>query len=353
VIRTLRFLRAYRAPATATREEEVLLPEMEGAPMTVFGSGPRRWVVLHGITATGRHHPSLLRFARSLAATGCEVVVPEVPVWRGLSIDPAPTVPVVGAAIRAAEARSGPAPTGLVGFSFGATQAVRALGDPALASRLQAVIGFGGYADLDRVAHFSFTGAHDWEGARHRLAPDPYGRWVLAATYLEHTPGYPAAAEVAGAIRELAREAGTRGVDADDPGLAERRAQLGRGLPAEGRDLWRVLVEDAAAAGEEGRALAAALATASVRVHPEMDPRKDVAGVGGAITLAHGVTDRLVPFTEGLRLHRALGRPDLPPVTLTRLLGHSRHEARLGAGAYLSESMRFARLLHRALRSLG
>ena len=165
-VRSVRFARGWVSGRWDVDESEVeLARDGTVVPGTLFLPPGRRgglpgWVVLHGITRPGRLHPSLLRFARSVAATGAAVLVPDIPEWRALRLSPATVVPTIRASILALDARPETVPgrTGLVGFSFGAPTGIAAAAHPSMAGHLAGVVGFGGYCDLERTMRFQFTG---------------------------------------------------------------------------------------------------------------------------------------------------------------------------------------------------
>ena len=163
ITRTTRFAREWTWPGAALEEDELALP---GHPENRLATRirPRKlqrgpaWILLHGITRTGRSHVGLLRFARSLAAGGATVLIPEIPDWIAMDIAPERARGAVLDGIAAAE--SDPrveGKPGLVGFSFGAPQALRTAGDPSLSPRLGVVAAFGGYVDLESTVEFLIT----------------------------------------------------------------------------------------------------------------------------------------------------------------------------------------------------
>ena len=84
MLRAARFLHSYlRHPRGRLHHSEVGL-EVDGStvPATLLKPPIDRplpgWIVLHGITVPGRHHPGMVRFASSLAASGALVLIPEV-----------------------------------------------------------------------------------------------------------------------------------------------------------------------------------------------------------------------------------------------------------------------------------
>src|SRR5690606_31185930 len=91
----------------------------------------------------------------------------------------------------------------LIGFSFGATQALMSASRDPVRRHVRRVVSFGGYCDLGRTLYCMFTGEHEWKGERYQLDPDPYGRWIVAANYLDHVPEYAHMEDLKLAAREL------------------------------------------------------------------------------------------------------------------------------------------------------
>jgi pimeloyl-ACP methyl ester carboxylesterase len=385
-IRALRYARSWVSGSPPAAEHEIVIDRRgEQVPATLFlPVGPRRrrgererrerrtargaeagavepllplegagdlpgWVVLHGITRPGRQHPTLLRFARSLASTGAAVLIPEIPEWRELELAPEAAVPTIKAAILALDARPETAPgrTGVIGFSFGAPQALIAAADPELKGHLAGVAGFGGYADVERTFRFQFTGEHDWDGTRYRTRPDPYGRWVVGANYITRIPGLEDAHDVGDALRELASAAGERQIASWDPVHEPVKRAAREGVDPRRRFLFDLFAPpaeeepDREASADYVRAMAREVA----RGVPLLDPRPFLDKIEVPVRLLHGRDDHLIPFTETLRLRR-----DFPPdadvrVWITGLFAHSQ-------GAQLASRLHGAREGLRFLRAL-
>lgn len=360
MLRVARFLRAFlKDPARGISEREVSLPLGAGSvAATMFAparGGPRPgWVVLHGITVPGRRHPTLLKFARSLAASGGAVLVPEVASWRRLEIDPAAADQTIAAAARylAADPGVSPGGVGVVGFSFGATQALITAAHPELSRVIRSVLAFGGYCDMERMTRFMMIGEHEWEGVRYTADPDPYGRWIVAANYLTRAPGYESAGGVARAAKALAAEAGRRFVYAGDPQYDSLKAELRAELDAGDRPLWDLLAPPTGTPvpREPGIELARAMVRGALSTHPELDPRPVLGALDRKIYLAHGRTDLLIPFSETLRLSRHLPPTAEARVAITRLFAHSSAADRLRLHEYPLEGYRYYRLMSAALR---
>lgn len=361
--RTARFLRAYLAGGAGRFREEEVRIDVAGEPREATLYLPERrgpapgWVVLHGMTIPGRRHLAMGRFVRSLAASGAAVLVPDIPSWRALRVDTDGARDTLAAGARFLEGRPEvrPGGVGAVGFSFGATQALIAAAEPELRDRVRAVVAFGGYCDLTRMVRCLFTGAHEWEGVEHRLDPDPYGRWILAGNFLPLVPGMEGMARVARHALELALESGRRGTwawEAEyDAYKAEVRATL---TPAE-REVWDAVAPPSDQPPADTpfiRKLAAGLA-AAIRDHaPGLDPRARLDGLTGRVVLSHGRADRLIPWTETLRLAALLPPAAGRSVTITGLFAHSAHAGWMHPLARAREAARFVRLLNGALAAV-
>lgn len=359
-LRTLRFLRTWLTGRDSVCARELLLdrdgtpvPATLLAPADVRGPLPS-WVVLHGITRPGRAHRQLVRFTRALADGGCAVLVPEVPEWRALDLAPGLTVPTVEASLRslADVPESNPdAPVGLLGFSFGAPQALAASAHPALRHRLAGVVGFGGYCDLERTIVFQFTGRHAYRGEEHALRPDPYGRWIVGANYLTAVPGLEDTAPVARALRRLAAEAGDVGVIAWDPRFDALKEDLRAAMAPAHREVFDLFApptgrEPEATAAEE---MAHRLAAAARLAEPGIEPTPLLADVPGPVHLLHGRRDHLIPFTELMRLRDALPQGARVRASVTRLFGHSAQDPLPGWREAPREASTFLRALSRVL----
>jgi pimeloyl-ACP methyl ester carboxylesterase len=285
------------------------------------------WVVLHGITWTGREHPQLIRLARSIAASGSIVMVPEISEWRALRVTPEVTVPVIRSAVLDLDARADTIPgrTRLMGFSFGATQAILAAADPRLDGHLAAVASWGGYADLRRTVRFLFTGEHEHDGHTYFEDPDPYGRYILAANFLTSMRGYEGATDVALAMHELAAEAGRRAVFAGSTEYDEFKLDVRETVNPERRELFDLFAPRGARRAVGGAAvesLAAGLAEAAIAREPLFEAEPWLPRVREPVLLSHGRHDSLVPFTECARLHAGLGSRSMG-CTVTNLYAHS------------------------------
>ncbi len=316
------------------------------------------WAVLHGLTWTGREHPSLVRFASAIAAAGNVVLVPDIPEWRALRVAPEITGETILAAVRALHERADVDPdrVGLFGFSFGATQALIAAARPEVQKLLRAIVAWGGYCDVHRLFVYGMVGEHELDGVQYYNPPDPYGQWVMAGNYLAGIPGHEQDTDVAAALFALAQESGERRVYAWDPVYDASKARLRETLPAEKRPLFDMIAPPSGSGRDHVdflRAKSLDLADAALRADPLLDPQPFLPDVGVPVLLAHGRDDRLMPFTESIRLSRALPPERLHSCTITSLLSHSGGtDHSLGPAGLARESARFVHVLHRLLHLL-
>lgn len=333
VLRTVRYARSWKGvPDTVVRETRIM---REGRPIEatlVMPAGVSKathaWVAIGGVSRMGRFHPQLMRFAGALASSGAAVLVPEVPEWRRLDVTPRVTAPTIRGAIDHLETLDDVDAdrVGLIGFSFGAPQVAIAGSCPDLSRRIAGVVLFGGYCCLRRTLRCQLTGRHEWDGVEHALEPDPYGRWVVAANHLTDVPGYEDATDVAEGLFRLAAAASDRRIKAwepyHDPMIREVRA----GLPERKRPLFDQLAtpsDEPRPDAAECEALADALAEACRRVEPLLEPMDRLGDVAVPTRLIHGRSDRLIPFTEGLRLSEGLAPAAGGDLTITGLFDHS------------------------------
>lgn len=338
---------------TQEEEREVKCPN-RSLPATLYFPGYSRrplpgWVVLHGITRTGRKHPNLMRFARALASSGAAVLVPEIPEWRELHLAPQ----AVAETIRASVLELDGAPitvsgrTAVVGFSFGAPQAIIASTDPTLEGHLRGVVGFGGYCDLERTAQFLFLGEHEWAGEALFREPDPYGRWILGGNYLTHTPGGEEAEDVAQALLALARKAGDLQVGAWEASLDAMKTKLEAEIHPDRRELFRTFAPPAGTipSPEKVETLAPALAQAMREDTSLAEPTPFLERVRVPVRLIHGWEDKLIPFSETFRLRDRFPVSADVRVHMTGLFAHSYPGGVRGRIQDLKERYLFLRML--------
>lgn len=302
------------------------------------------WVLLHGVTRPGPDHPAIVRLAAALARSGAVVLVPDIPSWRRLDLDPLPARTALIRAVGhlAGDPRVQPGGVVLVGLSFGFPQVLRVGARLVEKGLVRGLGGFGSYCRFADTLRFGLTGQFRWRGRTHYLRPDPYGRWVVAANYLHRVPGCDDAECVTRALHRLAVLAGERRMLSWDPSYDVAKDDLARSIPERHRPLFRLFAPPADREPKPGpaREMTHLLAEAAHRTHPELAPP---AGFGGTrpppVRLLHGRRDHLIPFTETLALERLLRKRADVSATITGLFAHSRESG--ATTSRIRESVRF------------
>jgi len=276
-------------------------------------------------------------------------LVPEIPEWRDLYLAPDEAARTIRTSLLLLEDLPGIQPDriGVMGFSLGVPQVLKAATDPSVSALMRAVAGFGGYGDLERTVRFLFQGEHEWGGVHHRTDPDPYGRWVLGGNYLTSIPGFEDGKDVAEALLALARKAGDLRVNAWAATYDGTKEELCRGIHPDRRDLFRLF---APATGqspppEASNRMASLLAQAARDATSSADPGSFVDRIPIPVRLVHGRNDRLIPYSESLRLGAAFPRGADVRVHITGLFSHSQADAGSRSEGPVKEQLRFLRIL--------
>lgn len=332
-LRTLRYARSWKAGADVAIEEVTVERDGVAIPATLILPAKHRgdlpaWIALGGISRMGRVHPQLARFAGALASSGAAVLVPEIPEWRNLHVTPAPAAPTIRGSLRLLRTRHdvGRGKIGLIGFSFGAPQVAIAAAQEDLAPDVAGIVLFGAYCSLERTLACQFTGQHEWGGAVHELAPDPYGRWVVGSNHLTDAPGYEDAADIASALGRLATETSERRIPAWDPRHDDVIRELRATFTPRRRptfDLFATATTEERPDREACLAMAGLLTEACKRVEPRLEPASYLEHIALPTRLIHGRGDRLIPFTECMRLYEGLSPEAKDGCTVTGLFSHS------------------------------
>jgi pimeloyl-ACP methyl ester carboxylesterase len=120
--------------------------------------------------------------------------------------------------------------------------------------------------------------------------------------------------------------------------------ELRLALPAGRRtlfDLFATSTQSERPGHDECADIANRLADACRRVEPLLDPGPDLANVRIPTRLIHGRGDRLIPFSEGLRLMDRLPPKARAGTTVTRLFAHSAGHTLTGFSERVRESVTF------------
>ena len=269
-------------------------------------ANPPAMVVLHGVHHLGIEEPRLVNFSRALAATGIEVLTPELQSLADYRVDPA-DIPVIGAAARALHQRTGAKP-GILGLSFSGGLALLAASTPSNANDIGFVVAIGAHDDLERVSRYLATGRIPQpDGSTQLLPAHEYGMLVLVYA---HTEDFfvPADADTA---RNALRLQLWEDVDA-----ARARAA---GLSPAGRATMQLLLDHKDA--ELAPALLAHLPQHAAEM-ARVSPHGHLASLHVPVLLLHGSGDNVIPSAEALWLAQDIPPQYLRKVLITPLITH-------------------------------
>ncbi|HEU0302383.1 MAG TPA: hypothetical protein VFR37_23190, partial [Longimicrobium sp.] len=185
-----------------------------------------------------------------------------------------------------------------------------------------------------------------------RLDPDPYGRWIIVGNYLTLVRGFEGMEAVQRGALELAVEAGNSRTFAWEAEYDPLKARIRAGFSPAERELWDVIAPPAGVPPRDldaVRAIADAFSAAALEHDPGLDPRPHLPHVGARVVLSHGRADRLIPFTETLRLRMLLPPSAVRATYITGLFAHSAHTDWLHPLDRIRENAQFIRLLNDAL----
>lgn len=293
------------------RELATYLYEPNGVPLGAY-------LVVPGLHFEGPDDPRLDRVCRVLAAAGFVVVAPRLPAFLDLRVAPS----VVDDLLQVGQAIARWLPHAerftVLSISFGSWPAL------SFAARLpqsvDAVICFGGYADLTSAMRYSLTGRLRLDGRELSGSRDPLN---VAALFLNLLPfvDHPQAADprLERALRELCYQTWGH-AELKQPGrLLPFANRVAEELPAELRELFLVC------AGVQGGtdALAAAALEHALHGLSFAEPGPAIEAASRPVVLCHGRDDDVIPFTEAIELERRLS-PHVPTrLLLTGLYGHT------------------------------
>ena len=266
-------------------------------------------LLVPGMVPEGKDDARVPPFASAMARAGFRVVVPDLPSFQSLVVQPA-NESELSAAIEALCARRDLAPRGrcgVFGVSYAGGIAILSLLDPVVSARVPFLVTMGAYADLDSVLAFLVTGRTFVRGRAHEVEPDPYSQYVFVRTYEQFLP--------------LARDRALLEAMAarrwNDPGAPI--ADLAESLSPAGRLPYELF----ATAGPSRAALLAALPETMRRLMARLSPaRRDLSPLRAELFLAHSWDDGTMPVGESWRLAR-LARPHAAVhLALLHTVGH-------------------------------
>lgn len=280
-------------------------------------ASPPGIVVVHGVHWKGIDEPRLERFARTIAASGVEVLTPEVRELCDYRIDPA-SIDTIGESARFLAAQTGEARVGVMGLSFAGGLSILAATDPRYEPSVGFVVSVGGHDDLGRVLRFFATDESPRpDGTTLHLHAHDYGAAVLEYGHAEDFFSPEDVAPAREALRSLLHE--------DFDAAKEHARALSPGGAAK---MDRILSHDAAALAPE---LLAEIDRLAPRF-PAVSPSSRIASLRVPLFVLHGAGDTVIPSSEAEWLEhdapRGLVREDL----VSKAIEHVELESGTGWG---------------------
>lgn len=270
-------------------------------------------LLVPGAAQKGKDDPRLVALANTLARVGFAVLVPDMAGVRDLKVSPH-DVREVADAFTYLVARSDLAPqgrAGIGGHSYAVGPAILAAMEPALRDRVRFVQGVGGYYDIEDVIAFFTTGyfraapGDPWK----YMAPNAYGKWVFVLSNADRF-GEP--------DRTLLTTMAKRRIDDPNASIGDLAGQL---TPA-GRSLYQLL--DNADPNRVPELIASLPESIREGIAALDLTHRDLRQLKARLILIHGEDDDIIPYTESVRLDRAL-----PSYQARLFLVHGLHHVNL------------------------
>jgi len=273
---------------------------------------PPGMVVVHGLHHLGIDEPRLVAFARSLSATGIQVLTPELPSLADYHIDRA-SADLIGYSARAL-ANSVGRKVGVLGLSFAGGLGLIAAADPRFAPCMNFVVSVGAHDDLERVSQFLASNRIPRpDGSVLEMPAHEYGALILIYLHLEDffpASDVPAARETLQLLLWERVEDSRKSAEQLSP-ASRQKMEL---LFAHHREAFTGEIEQAIA-----------------RHHAEMAPVSPHGQLGGLqvpVFLLHGSEDNVIPPSELFWLKQDVPRCVLKAALISSVFSHVDMEAK-------------------------
>lgn len=276
------------------------------------GSGPGAtgWpgvVIVHGVHRLGIDEPRLLRFSRSVAASGLTVLTPEVRELADYRIDPA-SITTIGEAAQGLRERLGTESVGLMGMSFAGGLSLLTAADPGYADAIGMVVAVGAHHDLGRVSRFFATNQVELpDGSVEARKAHDYGPLVLVYGHIEGFFPKEEADPAREALRFFLWEQPDRAREAAKALSLGSRARMDALLDRKIDTIAADLMTEIAGRGAE---------------MDRVSPKGHLAGIKARVFLLHGAGDSVIPPSETLWLAKEVPPSALENALVSRAVGH-------------------------------
>lgn len=263
-------------------------------------------VVFHGVHHLGMDEPRLEAFAQAMAASGLNVLTPELPDIKDYRVSEA-SIRVIGESAQWFAQQRG-APVGVMGLSFSGGLSLVAAANPAYAPSMKFVFAVGSQGAMTRVAAYYRTGRDPRpDGTMEVLPAHEYGPLVLE---YEHIDEFVPHADVA-AIRNVLRAH----LYEDKPAEDEATHALTAAQAAEAKHLMD-------AASDATHALLLTSEQKHVAEMQQLSPDAHLHDLTVPVFLLHGEADNIIPAAETLWMASQLRAEYLQASLVSPMLSH-------------------------------
>ncbi|MCA9642558.1 MAG: hypothetical protein H6718_29000 [Polyangiaceae bacterium] len=291
---------------------------------------PRESIIGHFIVVQGLHYqgpddPRLDRFCRVLAGAGLMVHAPMLPGYLDLLLSPTVSDDLELVTKHVCNSLPRGIKPSLFSISFGSAPALEVAAR--MPEAIDAVVTFGGYAELNTALRFCLDGVMELEGRSHKLSRDPLNAPALFLNLLPFLELREDTQALERALRESVYR--TWGRPELKPLSARARLlyDLAEHVPRGQQDLFRLAVglRDEL----DGQSAREWLDWGLRQGHEELEfarPQRAIARASRPTVVLHGREDDVIPWGEAVKLERALKGRVPTRLFLTGLFAHTNAE---------------------------
>lgn len=283
------------------------------------------FIVVQGLHYQGPDDPRLDRFCRVLAGAGLMVHAPMLPSYLDLLLSP--TVSDDLEAVTKHICASLPPGTkpSLFSISFGSAPALEVAAR--MPEGVDAVVTFGGYADLDAALRFCLDGVMEQDGRSIQLSRDPLNAPVLFLNLLPFLELDEDTRDLERALREAAYRTWGRPELKQLSARAQLLYELAERVPRTQRELFRLAT--GLRSELDGQSARQWLDRGLCRGRTELDfarPELAMRRTSRPCVVLHGREDDVIPWGEAVKLVSSLADRVPTKLFLTGLFAHANAE---------------------------
>ncbi len=318
------FLSGELARPAAWRGEE---PQTQLEVVRYYPMEPPKghFIVVQGLHYQGPDDPRLDRFCRVLAGAGLMVHAPMLPSYLDLLLSPTVADDLELVTQRVCESLPRGTKPSLFSISFGSAPALEVAAR--MPEAIDAVVTFGGYAELDAALRFCLDGVMELDGHAVPLSRDPLNAPVLFLNLLPFLGLGQDTQHLERALRESAYRTWGRPELKPLSARAQLLYELSERVPTAQRDLFRLAT--GLRSELDGRSPRSWLDQGLERGEAELAfarPELAIQRASRPCVVLHGREDDVIPWGESLKLHRSLGGRVPTELFITGLFAHTNAE---------------------------